>query len=280
MTIRATYDTADDIPEAHRDLFTERGGKFELTGVDGIQTDANIKRIEEALRKEKHDHGETRQKLHAWDGLEHDDVAARLDRIPALEAAAEGKGTDEEQIRKLVDARVIQERAPLDREAKKLRRELAQAAEQVANLEQADRMGRIERGASKALTGKIHEDAVDDALLQAGRMFEVAADGAIVTRDGVGVTPGLDPAAWVDEMLTKRRHWLPPSSGGGASGSGRGTGGGSSTTTTGPENPYSHAGWHVTRQHELIKAKGTEVAGQMAAAVGTRIGGMRPPPPK
>ena len=74
--LKATYETKDDIPETvdFRDLFTEKNGKFELTGIAGIQTDGNVARLESALQKEKNDHKDTKAKLGVWGELDHDDV--------------------------------------------------------------------------------------------------------------------------------------------------------------------------------------------------------------
>jgi hypothetical protein len=43
-------------------------------------------------------------------------------------------------------------------------------------------------------------------------------------------------------------------------------------------NPFSVAGWNVTKQGSLIKAVGFEKAAQIAATVGVRIGDSRPNP--
>ena len=42
MALQATHDKLDDIPEAYRDLYTERDGKYELTGIAGIKTAADV----------------------------------------------------------------------------------------------------------------------------------------------------------------------------------------------------------------------------------------------
>ena len=87
--LKAVYSRQEEIPETYRDLFAENKGQYELTGVEGIQTQANIDRLSEALTKERNDHKEVTKNLNVWGDLKHDEVRASLDRIPELEAAAE-----------------------------------------------------------------------------------------------------------------------------------------------------------------------------------------------
>ena len=42
------------------------------------------------------------------------------------------------------------------------------------------------------------------------------------------------------------------------------------------DNPWSAAGWNVTKQGALIKSLGIEKASQIAAAVGSKIGATKP----
>ena len=110
-------------------------------------------------------------------------------------------------------------------------------------------------------------EAIDDALMYADSMLEITEDGRIVTRDQVGVTPGIDPTVWLSEMQQKKRHWWPASQSGGAAGS---NGGG-----VGGDNPWSASGWNLTRQAEMMDQDAAR-AEQMARSAGTTIGGPRP----
>lgn len=42
------------------------------------------------------------------------------------------------------------------------------------------------------------------------------------------------------------------------------------------DNPWSAAGWNVTRQAQLVRASGLEKAAQIAKAAGSYIGATRP----
>jgi hypothetical protein len=115
----------------------------------------------------------------------------------------------------------------------------------------------------------MQDTAIDDAVILAERQLEVLDDGNVVTKDKVGVTPGLDPLAWLQEMQSKRPHWWAPSQGGGAGGN---RGGGNDFT--GP-NPFSNEHWNMTAQGKLVMTD-PKKAEKMATAAGTSIGGMRP----
>jgi hypothetical protein len=124
------------------------------------------------------------------------------------------------------------------------------------------------RGALKE--AKTLPSAEDDVLLLAERVLEVTEDNRVVTRDGVGVPPGLDAKAWLAEIQPRKPHWWPPSIGGGGKGSGPGGGFG------GGPNPWSAEGWNLTEQGKLLKQHGREKADVLAKAAGTTVGGQRP----
>lgn len=62
--LKITYTKAEEIPEGYADLYTaQQDGTFLLTGVDGMKTEGDVGRVQEALRKERSDHIETKSKL-------------------------------------------------------------------------------------------------------------------------------------------------------------------------------------------------------------------------
>ena len=274
MGLKTVYDSLEDIPEAYQDLFTEKGGKFELTGVDGIKTSADTERLQMSLGKEREAHKATKAKLQVWGELNPEDVHTKLDRLPELEALAKGK-LDDTQIEEIVTRRVEgtlrSKLSPLERQLKQLEKEREELAQQNQQFAQADRTRRIHDNVRKALVeSKVVNTAQEDALLLADRVFEIREDdGAIVTRDSVGVTPGLDPAAWLSEIQDRRPHWWPDSVGGGAQGS---IGGGG----RGVKNPWSAEYWNLTRQGQFLREHGDDRAAAMAKAAGTTLGGGKP----
>lgn len=270
MGLKAIVDTLDSVPEQFRELYTERNGKFELTEVEGMRTQADIDRVQTALTKERNDHRGTKEKYSALSGMDISDVLQKLDRIPELEALANGK-VDETKIEELVNGRLRSKLAPIERERDTFKTQLTETQNQLKQYE-AEKIQRLigDKVRSAATAAKLLPEAIEDALLLAERVFEVAEDGRVVTKDGVGVTPGVDPSVWFTDLQAKRPHWWGPSVGGGARG---GANGGV------PTNPWSAEHWNMTAQGQIYNSDPTK-AEQMAKSAGTTIGGARPAPKK
>lgn len=268
MPIKAIYDSEADVPEEFKALFTEKNGKWELTEVEGMRTTADVERVQDALRKEKNDHKETKAKLGRWAGLEFDDVRQKLDRFDELEAAAADK-LDEKKINGIVEARLKGRLAPVERERDEIKAKLDQTTQEVSAL-RSERSRNIIRSELRraAVSAKVVDTAIDDILDLGERVFQIEEDGSVRVKDSVGFTPGVNPEVWLKDMEPKRPHWWPASQGGGARGS-NGAGG------SGP-NPWTSKGWNVTEQSRIYKEKGAEHAEMLAKQAGTRVGGPRP----
>jgi hypothetical protein len=272
MTLQVLHDTIEEIPEAHRELYTEEGGKFKLTGISGVKTQADIDNVSEALRKEKEDHKDTKGKLRIWDDFNIDDVTGKLDQFDSLKIAAE-KNLDEEHIEKLVEARTKSKIAPFERELKIVKEQLQLADGKVTTYE-ADNSKRAINDAvfnanKTSKMGKIHDTAMDDAMMLGQSMLTINDQGKVVTKDNVGVTPGVEADVWFSEMTNIRPHWFLESKSGGAKG---GDGGGPSGS-----NPWSSGSWNITQQGQYIKQHGMDKAKQMAKSVGSMVGAIEAP---
>ena len=275
MVLKAVYDSQDDIPEQFRELFTERDGKWELTEVTGIKTQADVDRLQTSLTKERTDHKATKEKLAPLVELDPEQIAKDTDELAEARIRLEnGDGeVDEEKIEALVTARVATKVAPLERDITKLTEDnavLTEANTDYANKETNRTISDAVRSA--AAENKVIGTAMDDVLMLGERVFEVQEDGTVLTKDNVGTTPGVNPETWLAEMQEKRPHWWPASTGGGANGGGNAGGGFS-------DNPFSRDSWNMTKQGAAVKAD-PDKAGRMAAAAGTTVGGPMPLPPK
>lgn len=271
MSLNAVYEDQNEIPEAYRPLFSEKNGKFELTGITGVRTQADIDRLSASLNEERNQHKATKEKYRPWGDLDYNDVMSKLDRMAELEELSKGK-VDEAKIEELVEKRAgakIQSRtAPLERQLASLTKERDEALEKMTQLQQREVTRTVHDEIRKAMgTLKVIAEAQDDVLLY-DRLFELTEDGKVITRDGVGVAPGLSPQMWLQDMQGKRPHWWPASQGGGARGSGSAGGF--------QNNPWSHDNWNMTAQGEVVKTQGMDKAEAMAKSAGTKVGGSRP----
>lgn len=276
--LQAIYDKQEDIPEAHRELYTEKDEKWEITEVEGVKTQGDIDRLTTALSKERDEHKEVREKLKPWAEMDHEQVtkdAAELlesrTKIEALEADG-NKGLDETKIAELVEQRVEQRVNPIQLKLDKSMEENVLLTTKNTAHETKDLNRTISDAVREAATkAKVIPSAMEDVLILSERVFEVDDTGKILTKNNVGVLPGLDPETWLGDMQAKRAHWWPASEGGGAKGSGGGGGF--------ADNPWSREHWNMTNQGKVVTEHGIEKAETMAKSAGTKIGGQMPAAP-
>ena len=270
MKIQLSYAAEEDVPEAHKELYTEDDGKWNLTAVEGMKTQEDIDRQQAGLKKERDAHKVTKEKLAPWLEMgEHAEIQEKLDKIPELEALAEGGTINEDRMNELVEGRIKTRIAPLERDLKAAKEEHGIILTENNGLK-ADKITRtihdeIRVAANKS---KAIPEAIQDILMVATSVFEIRENGDIVTTEKNGDV-GLSAETWLIEMAQKRPYWWPQSTGGGASGSSSLPGGG--------KNPFSKDNWNLTEQGKLIKAKGIDTANQMAKLVGSAVGNTKPP---
>lgn len=267
MGLKIVEENLDLVEAAFHSLYTEQEGKFVLTGVDGMRTDADVARLNAGILKERAATAEAKTKYAILGGVDANEILAQLDRIPELEVLASGK-IDETKIEGIVETRLKAKLNPIERllEAEKVK---------TANLENINKMFvekektvSIHSAVRKAATAaNVRSEAIDDAITLAERYFELSDDGAVVAKDVPGVTQGIDPAMWLSDLQAKKPHWWGETVGGGASGSGSGF--------SGVNNPWTADNWNMTEQGKLY-SKNPAKAEQMAKAAGSNVGASKP----
>ena len=265
--LKAILDSLEGVETHFHSLYTERNGKYELTGIEGVKTQADIDRLQTALTKERNDHKTLKDRFATFGDRKPEDIIAALDRIPELEAAAKGN-LDEAKLNEIVEGRIKSRLAPVERQAQTLQQQLSEANASLEMLRTKDSLRIVTdavRGAASKL--KVVDSAVEDVTLLAERLFTIDETGAVITKDNVGVTPGISADVWLTDMQAKRPHWWGPSQGGGAGGN---RGGGSGVT-----NPWTKDSWNLTEQGRIYKENSGK-AEQLAKAAGTTIGGPKP----
>lgn len=270
MKLKMTYDSLDELPKEVHALYTEKDGKFQLTGVEGMKTQADIDRIQAGALKEREEHKKTKERYKPFESFvdSADEVIAKLDKYGELEAAASGK-IDDTKINEMVETRIKTKLSPMERQAKKDADTIASLQQENETLKGNERRRIIKEAVRKAaIESKMVDTAVEDAEYLAERLFEVTEDGKVLTKDGVGVTPGVDAMVWLSDMQPKRPHWWPTSQGGGGKGSGKGNG-------FSGANPFTKEGWNMTEQGRVLRENPAR-AEQLARAAGTTVGGAKP----
>jgi len=262
MPLKAVMDSIDELPDELKELYSERDGKFELTGIQGVKSEEDVRRLQSSLEKERGEHKSTREKFKVWGDLEHDEVMGRLDRIPELEAAAADK-IDDAKLEEMAESRALTRLKPLERENLRLKGELDLSIASNHKFQEEKRDMVISNSLRKAGASLKMLDK-DDAVTFGRAYFGINDAGEVVTEDG------LTPDQYLTDLQIKKPHLWGPTQGGGAQG-GAGSGG------FGGKNPFSAESWNMTDQGRIVKEHGMERASAMAKAAGTTVGGRKPP---
>lgn len=159
-------DTLDGLDKAFHSLYTQRDGKFALTGVKGY-TPEDREKVRKALDKERKAAETAIGALKPWKTMfgekTPDEIQTALDSIDELKLASKGK-LDESAIEERVTARLEAAKKPLQRKIEEASEKAAKAEARVKAFEQAE-----ERAAVRA--------AIQKEALASGALPESYADG-------------------------------------------------------------------------------------------------------
>lgn len=274
MKLQATYDKKEDVPEQYIELFKEKGEKWCIE-IEGIQTDANVQRLEYSIKKERDENSRLREDAKAH-GKTPEEVQIMSEELEAAKATIESGGDKktEEQIEKIVETRVKQRIGPLERKLTTITKERDDSVLATTNLTSEIMTGKIELAIRAAAEkAKVIPSAINDMVMRGKPQFELLEqDGKVLvlTKDGLGVTPGLGPDGWIEELAPTAAHYWPGNVGAGANGGGL-------TLGITEKNPWLKANWNMTEKGEIVKKYGTEKASQLAKAAGSSLNATTPP---
>lgn len=276
MAVKTVYENVDDIPEGLKEDYKEtkdpKSGKttFVLDIEGPVEVLPPVRTLKDEAARRRIQANELQQKLDkfkALDGLDPSEILAKLDKYPELEAALAGK-TDDEKINAMVEARVKTKIGSVERELTTWKTKAGELEKTVENYTVAEKNRKIQGAATTAArAAKVLDSALEDVGILAERVLMLDDDGNVVTKDNVGVTPGLTPEQWLTELQTKRPHWWGPTQGGGA-------GGGRGGSGSGP-NPWMAEHWNVTEQTNIYRTD-PKRADSLAKQAGTTVGGGKP----
>ncbi len=244
--------TLDEVEEQYRGLYEESEGRYELKGVD-VRSFPDIARMNDSMRKEREDHKETKRKWAEF-GMTPDELRERLNRQEE-DALSAKDGAD-------IESKIRLRLGPVERERDTNKRLLDEALAKIEQFEAQSRT-RMVHDAIREAVGKtqgFQPSAVEDALMFAERMFEVTEEGHVITKDRVGVTPGISPSVWLVEMQSRKSHWWGPTQGGGAVSGKNGIGVGSNPWVTG----------NLTEQGRIFREDRAK-AEQLASLAGKKL---------
>ncbi|MBS90866.1 hypothetical protein [Sphingobium sp.] len=226
--------------------YTEKDGKFHIQ-VEGMKTQADIDRVTTSLTAARTEAAGFKAKLALLGDRKVEDIIPMLDRIPVLEAAAAGK-LDEDKLKEMAELRARAIVAPIERERDGFKQQVGVLTGEIETFKTRESTrtihDQIQQAAKKA---GVIDEAMEDAINAGERLFVLEeGTGKAVVKEGVSVTQGLEPKDWLSDLQTKKPHWFGQSGGGGANGN-RGGGGGAEV------NPFSHDGWNITKQGQMMQ---------------------------
>lgn len=273
MILKSIIDKLEDVEEAFRGAYVQKGDKWELQ-VEGMKTPGDVQRLQGALDKEKRDHAAVKTELataktalEAFGDLNPEDVHNKLAEYDTLKASA-GQTPDAQRIAQMVNdqvqAKLKIEKGPLERKLAAAERE--RDALKAANDEVTNKYhGKVieDNIRAEAVKSKATPEMIDDLVALSRGAFKLGEGDKPITEDG------MDPAAFIAEQKAKRPYFWPTAQG--ANGRG-GTGAGGVA-----KNPFTNENWDVTAQSTLYRENAAEATRQ-AELAGTKIGGGRPKP--
>lgn len=227
MPLKYQVESLEDVPEALREFYVERNGRYEIT-VEGMKTQGDVDRVMQALTKERDAHDASKAKLRAYGEYTPEAVEKALAELEdtkiQLAAVKRDGGPKEEDIEKLVESRTLQRVRPLERQLQQLQTKTQELTGVNQSLIQEKTRSTILGDVFTAARLKevnVIPDVLEpngDVELWAERVFERTDDGRTISKEGVGVTPGLSPKeVFVDlKAAGLRRHWFGDTVGSGA----------------------------------------------------------------
>lgn len=236
MTLKASYDSVDDVPEALREYYPEKEGKFFFVGAEGYKSPSEVDNLAKALSAERKTIKALKEQYDPWSSTFKDktaaEIQAELDRIPLLEEAT-SKSFDKSKVDLMVETAARNRMVPIekDRDTYKTRvSELEQVilAHEVANRKRTI-LDAVRDVASKDPT--VHESAYATPrgalmlLAEQCLTLDETTGRVMVKEDIEGIAAGLGVKDALAELKNQHPYLSKVSLGGGATGGTGGNGG-------------------------------------------------------
>jgi hypothetical protein len=271
MILKAIYESKADVPAGFDELYTEREGKFELTGIEGAKTQADVDRVHGALVKERAEHSQTRTALKVWGDRKPDEVLRSLDELEELRVKV-GEGPDDKKLEEIVTKRVQIALRPVERQRDEALTKNVELTGRVGELEGSITRRSLADTIREATIGDkgvpVRSEQIPDLELLAPMIFEIV-DGKHVTREGnpLGVIAGLEPRAFLEDVLNsgRRPQWFKDSEGTGSRPGGRAAG------APGGVNPFAKESFNLTAIGQLVRSNPALATRLARAAKGTQF---------
>ncbi len=266
MTLKPVYESVDDVPEALREYYPEKEGKFLFVGVEGYKSPVEVDNLAKALSAERKTIKELKSQYEPWSSTFKDktpaEIQAELDRIPILEESASTK-YDKNKVEAMVETAARNRMAPVEKARDEFKAQVAERDATIAAFYAADRKRTILDSVREvaAKDQSLHETSYTSPrgalMLLAEQLFTIdeTTNRVVVREDVEGIAAGLGVKDALAELKNQHPYLTKGSVGGGASG---GSGGGSVT------NPFKSN--DMTERGKFAKQYPEKVAAMVKAA--------------
>jgi hypothetical protein len=213
MKLKLSYDSESAVPSEFKSAFTEKEGKFVLTGEIDVKTEADVQAVLDAKAHIKTELAEVKDKLKSFDGVKVDEYKSMQNELDVLRAKMKDGGADEETINAIVEKRLARETEAFSKE----REELTSKLKDAEGFRYSTEKNKL---ISDSLKGKVSESIFDEASFVLDTHMERQADGTYLTKasDRFGLDAGLTAEQAVSKLTDTRKHWQLQNVGGGAQG--------------------------------------------------------------
>lgn len=204
MPLKAVVESLEEVPEALREFYEERDGKFVL-GVDGSPSDDQVTELKERIQQFRTNNiklnqqlAELKERMARYDGVDPEEYQRLKQRISEIEAKGVKKADD-------VEAVIEQKVAPLAEQLKQMQ-ERAQQAEQ--RLRQTALESALQ---DLGVQAGVQPTAVPDFVSRGVRIWDIDPDTrTLVVRDDAPVNGDepLTPSGWVSKLKAKEAPHL------------------------------------------------------------------------
>jgi hypothetical protein len=262
--LESAYPDLESVPEALRDHYSEVNGIYQL-GVVGMKSQTDFDNFSVAIKKRLAD-ATAQLKSAETNKLTREDMLdvikqAAADMTPGGGGSGAEKAAFHELSRKF---------AAVTEENSQLKTSRDEAVSKAARTIIETRL----IGAASAVG--VRPEAIASLVALVSKDFETSDSGEVVVKlEGVshpGVSPNMNPVDYLSARMTDPSvsFFWPGSTGGGADG-----GGGGNSGMTGADNPWTAAGWNMTKQGQIMKTDSAR-AEKMAAAAGVTVLATKP----
>ncbi len=272
MTLEAVIADQAKIPQGLESYYVEKDGKFVLD-VTGMKTQVDFDNYAEALKKRFTDAGADFAKANGGT-LSRDDILAHVDTaLEKFQKASAGNGGGDDGKGGKPGDDVAARLHDLERNVASLTDSNAKLTEERDAAIGQSKTTTIRNSLTEAATKQgATPDGVRNLVTLTESNFEVTQDGTVVTKlDAKSGTPNQSADDFFANAARQKefRMFWPASQSAGADndgGGGPGPGG-----DLGDGNPWSKAGWNVTKQGQLFKSNPVE-ADRLMKAAGVKLG--------